>query len=343
MYDDSIYEEVRRYLLVAMSKYHELTPHLWEDGLQEGMVQAWRDVEAGVEPKLKLLRRSAMASRRYFQRGGETSFGKPAISRTGITSLGSSIEKVQAFLDEFVPVHDRQPLAREVAEALGISRSGASTALKRIREGRYDHMKYVQMNNGSNRKDYTYYSTVNIEDFTEDKPHKEGQSEDKLNILGRYAESSPEDSVISNQYLMDIFKQLEPHHAEVLYLRFFQSYTTAEIAEHFGRTGNSSGKGVKLLNTALSQFKMLMTPYEGSCTKGHERTPETSYVSKMATGAFRRVCKVCTEGATKEPKSLICPNGHTKDTRRSDGYMICSTCKREQQKEYRERKNDSSS
>lgn len=90
---DDLLEEVRKYVKVRTTTYMIMMPQLAEDALQEAYIQAWRDVEAGVTPKLKILRRAALATERFFQNKGETPFGKPHQSRHGISSHSQTLEK----------------------------------------------------------------------------------------------------------------------------------------------------------------------------------------------------------------------------------------------------------
>lgn len=343
----NIYEEAERYLKSSLGRWKPHLPQLWEDAYQEGMIQVWRDVEAGVTPKLKIMRRAAMSAEKFFHRNGEYFFGKPRKSREGISTNSTTREKVQVFLEEYLPVHDWvYPTSTVVANALGIRPENAAQHLKRIREGRTDHMKYRE----DGRMDWDYYNTVSVELLGSagdtDKPSNRSWTDDPRLT---YLQSEFEEALIADLNVAHLIKDLSPSHKEILYKVFYEGYTPTEIARGRGVENNPNSIGSKTYNAALSQLRMLLDPYEGECSKGHKRSAETSQVKRRVDGFYLRICTVCRKNGGGD-KSLIatkpmgrkvkthCPKGHLKDQIDSHGRYRCSTCRAEAQRRYTAKK-----
>lgn len=295
---DFDYTEVEKYLAVSLSRFRIMLPDLWEDALQEGLIQAWRDVEAGVEPKLKVLRRAKLKAKSYFNRNGEHSFGKPKVSRAGLRRDSTVIDKVTTYLDEFVPVYDRVPQGTEVAKALGISPASASLALKNIREGRIDHMKYRE----DGRKDWDHYKVVSLQAFDGSgdagvgiygaRNSNTGWEENQI-ITPHIDSPSFEESSVAYMDVISVMKKLAPHHQEVLYLHLFQGYNTGDIGRHLGYTKNISQLGNKAILNAVNQARIALDPYFGKCSAGHTRSEENTLVKLKETGIYNRYCQTC--------------------------------------------------
>lgn len=343
----NIYTEAEAYLKRALRKYNNHLPELIEDAIQEGIIQVWRDMEAGVTPKLKILRRAGLAANKFINRNGEYFFGKPRTSREGITANGTTTQKIKIFLDEYLPVHNWvYPSAIEVAKATGVSRTSVTAILKNIREGRIDHMVYRTANDGSNRKDWDYYNTVSVNSLKNSDSTTDDWTDNPQ--VTKYS-ASWEDNLLSDINLIEVIKKLHPDHQRVLYMYLYEGYTPTEIARESGTVAHPNSVGRKYFQAALGQVHMLIDPYYGECTKGHKRTPETSVVKKRTDGYYFRTCLVCCKngGGDKSrrarkkmgrPISPICPQGHTKDKIDSHGNLRCSKCRAEAQKRYTERK-----
>ncbi len=342
----NIYEEAERYLKSSLARWMPHLPQLWEDAYQEGMIQVWRDVEAGVSPKLKILRRAAMSAEKFFHRNGEYFFGKPRKSREGISRSSTTREKIEVFLEEYMPVHNWvYPTSAVVANAVGIRPENAAQHLKRIREGRTDHMKYRE--NG--RMDWDYYSTVSVEVMNTG----EGESFSNRHWTDNARLSSVhtqfEDELVSNLNVVELLKTLNPPHRDILYKVFYEGYTPTDVARSQGTQNNPNSIGGKTYNAALSQLRMLINPYEGECSQGHKRSAETSEVKKRVDGFYVRICTVCRKNGGGD-KSLLakkpmgrkvkthCPQGHLKDQVDSHGRYRCSTCRAEAQRRYTAKK-----
>lgn len=347
----NIFPECEKYLRAALSRWRKHLPELYEDAFQEGMIQCWRDVEAGVTPKLKILRRASMAGNKFMHRNGEYFFGKPRKSRDGIRTNQKSVEKVQVYLQEVMPVRNNvYPNAREVSDALGIAYSSAQNIMRNIKSGKIDHMVYRE----DGRMDWNHYKTFSVEEMGPGTEHHGDQASNRhWTDDVRFAESF-EDALVSDMDMASILSQLSERHRTVLYMYFYQGYSVVSIGEHFGHTTNVSTKGHRHVNNAISQARMLLDPYHGSCEKGHERTPETSYVKQRAGGVWARVCKICREESgtttaevrkakpfkTGRKEREYCPKNHKKDIRDSKGALRCSQCRAAAQKAYTARRRE---
>lgn len=345
----NIFEEADKYLYKALFRWKALHPELWEDARQEGMIQVWRDVEAGETVKLKILRRASMVANKYVNRNGEYSFGKPKKSRDGLKSKRSTYEKVQAYLDEVMPVLGHWPTAKQVSDHTGLGYGNTQRILKAIREGRVDHMVYRE----DGRKDWDFYKTFSVE--TLGNPNAANNNFHWSDQL-RFGESF-EDDLISDMDFDRLVSQLNEHHREVLRLYFVECYTAVDLKNHYGL--NSSAQASRHINAAINQARMLINPYTGECAAHHPRSPETTVITIREDGVRVRTCRACQGrrsaggGAKKpvrpgakigRPSTKDCPNGHGPKTYQdSKGTMRCHTCKNEQAlKSLRKKKDEGS-
>lgn len=346
----NIFEEADKYLFRALFRWKDLHPELWDDARQEGMIQVWRDIEAGETVKLKILRRASLVANKYIHRNGEYSFGKPKKSRDGLKSKKSTYEKVQAYLDEVVPILGHWPTAKQVSDATGLGYSNTLRVFRDIREGRVDHMVY----NASGRKDWDYYKTVSTESLatsTED-PFTSTWTNSKQVL--RYAETFEED-LVANLSFIDILNELNDHHREVLFLHYQQGYTPSAIAQHFNL--GSSARGSRHIAAATHQASLIVNPYEGSCSSKHKRSADNTTVVKRTDGSLFRICQDCQvnkgvgakkKSVTVDSKGKECAKGHGPiDYVDTKGWLRCLTCKREQalrsyNKQKQKRKNEGS-
>lgn len=348
----NIYEEARKYLRTALAGYGRMLPDLYEDAFQEGMIQVWRDVEAGEPVKLKILRRASLSASKFFQRNGEYYFGKPKKSREGIRQNSSTLEKMQVYLDEVLPVNGNvYPTPAQAAQDLGISQGSAGKAIKAIREGRVDHMVY----RSDGRKDWDHYSTMSIQKL--DSSSEEGGTRswtDNPKLAGHA--TSFENEIVESMDLDLLLSKLAEGPREVLSLYLYDGYDSGDLGRHRGYTTNVSQKGNRLLVAAISQAGMLLNPYEGECSSGHERSEESTLVKqRKADGIYTRVCLVCKSAAAKStlekrkkngtyntgrPVKTHCPQGHLKEATDSRGSLRCRECRRVAQLRYTQRKRD---
>lgn len=339
----NIFTECEAYLRTALARWRKQLPELYEDAFQEGMIQCWRDVEAGVSPKLKVLRRASMSANKFCHRNGEYYFGKPRKSRDGLRSNQKTVDKVQVYLEETKGIRDGVwPQPKEVADALGIARSSAQKILKDIKEGRIDHMVYQE----DGRYDWNHYSQVSVEVLSvnaSDGGEVRHWSDDK-----RIPSETFEDELVGNLDMELLLNKLSDRHKTVLYMYFYEGYSVIDIGRHFGFTTNISTKGDRQLKNAISQARMILAPYSGECGAGHPRTADNTHVKQRVDGVWYRVCTTCKKGAmekahetvkregikTGRKEKLICPKGHTKDRRDSRGSLRCSQCRKDAQKRY---------
>lgn len=347
-FDAKFQNEITSYLTVSLSGFRQMHPEMWEDALQEGYIQAWRDVAAGEEIKLKILRKAKLVSQKYFQRAGTNSFGKPHKSREGISWNSTTRDKIQVYLDEVMPVLGRYPTPLEAAEALGLPRRVTQQHLLKIRSGQGDHMKYGE-EYGHTRTDFNHYREAYLETFRvqgEEGNESPWENHPSLKLDHGNGFSGDADSKLDLQTMLS---KLGDKQKEVLTLHLFYGYNTGDIARHFGV---ASQHGAKAIQRALVQLEIATDPYQGECAAGHKRTPDSIRVNRRSTdGSLTRVCMTCrslTGGpkVAKNPGSRIgrppvvdCPKGHgKKDYKDTRGSLRCRTCKNDTQRESAQRK-----
>lgn len=342
-----IYDEAERYLHVALRRWYknENLRDLVEDAHQEGMIQVWRDMEAGVTPKLKILRRASLASEQFMKRNGEYFFGRARKSRDGLTSNSKAQQKVQAYLDETMPLRGNVwPTATEVSNALGITRDSAGAALRKIKEGRIDHMKYRP----DGRMDWDHYQTHSVETLKVSGDAGGNRHWSDNREFSRMFSQEFEDDIISKYNFIDLLEKIQFKYREVLYLRFVESWSSQEIGQYLAtyKEGAEHQGANKRINRGLSQLRMALGVYEGACTKGHPRSAETCEIVRVDEYSdYYYRCKACKNKPPAQPKPPAnkgtigdpCPNGHKKDKITSNGYARCSTCLREAQARYRKK------
>lgn len=342
----NVFEECEKYLRTALSRWRKQLPELYEDAFQEGMIQCWRDVEAGITPKLKILRRASMHANGFMHRNGEYYFGKPKKSRDGLRTNAAAVEKVKVYLNETRGIRNGiWPGPMEVSKALGINHSSTQKILTDIREGRIDHMVYRE----DGRMDWDFYKTMSVEvlNTTSDTDKELRHWTDDV----RFAETF-EDIIVSDMDMERILKQLTEKHRTVLYMYFYQGYTPVAIGEHFGHRTNVSTKGHRHVRNAIHQASILVHPYQGKCERNHARTEINTLIKCRRDGNWFRMCQTCktedghktvvkqrtTGFRTGRKERPYCPKGHKKDVRDSRGALRCRQCRAEAQKAYTARK-----
>lgn len=305
MSDDlsNIFNEAEKYLKTSLKRYQNHLPELMDDAIQEGMIQVWRDVEQGGRDKIHILRRAKMKSETFFKRQGEFFFGKAPASRDGLRPNNSAINKVQVFLEEYLPVHNNVwPTGAEVSRAIGLTQNSAVRALKAIREGRVDHMKYYE--NG--RKDWDYYSTISVELLNTNTGNESNEVNWTNNPKLKELRTEFEDDLLGDMNLIDLLNKLPDRSREALYLYLYVGYIPKDLGEHFGFTaGHVSSQGGRVLDTALKQVRVLLNPYEGECASGHQRSAETTDVIRRKDGAYYRACIVCQQAKAAKTHKVL--------------------------------------
>jgi len=346
---DEIHNEVVSYLTVSLAKWRKHLPEMYNDAFQEGLIQAWRDVQAGVTPKLKVLRRAKMSAEKYLHRNGEYSFGKPKKSRDGLRTNQATVEKVKAYLEETKGLREGVwPTPKTVSDALGINHSSAQKILKDIREGRVDHMVYRP----DGRMDWNHYSTMSLELMTYSEAGVESSNRHWSDNPKLELRESFEDLFVEDQHFKEVLSQLTEQHRTVLYMYFAEGYSPTDIGRHYGNTDHPSAHGNMMIQRAVNQAHIVVDPYHGTCTKNHERTPENTVVARREGGYWYRSCSTCksaaAQGVNERKKTgharkggrkptTHCPKGHLKEKVGLDGALRCKVCRRENQRRYVER------
>jgi len=348
----NIFKECEAYLRTALARWRVQLPDLYDDAFQEGMIQCWRDVEAGVDggetTRLKILRRAAMSANKFVHRNGEYYFGKPRKSRDGLRTNQKTVEKVKIYLEETKGIRQGVwPKPKEVSEALGVKSNSVQKILKDIKEGRVDHMVYRE----DGRYDWNYYKTMSVEMLSasndEDKEMRHWTDDPRMPSF------SFEDALASDLNMEELLMKLAPKHRTVLYMYFYQGHSAKSIGEWAGHTTNVSTKGARHINSAINQASIILNPYEGACKAGHERREGVTKVMRREyDGIWIRQCLTCQSlsgSATVEKQKKTgfktgrkerthCPKGHKKDVRDSRGSLRCSQCRAQAQREYSARK-----
>lgn len=333
------FEAVKRYLRKALDSWWE-HPR-FEDAIQEGVIQAWRDVDAGIGPDLKILRRAKLKSRTFLINPDRSATGAPRRSHDGsVTEEGErKREKVRMYMDEFYAIHDRLPYQKEIAQAVGVSESTADRIKRDLRDGRFNHAQYEYTESGYKRLARSYFSEVHLDGLV-----SEVEKGDASYVKHFDSGYNLEDEVLGDLGFADVLSSLEPEDREILYLRFYLGWNATEIGKHLGI---SRQLGNKRVSRAVNRARRLLSPenpFTGYCAQGHERTESTTRIVTLVDGRTRRACTVCEsnnaeKGWSRHPKDpnyvhparkkTHCQRGHLIDGERKNGTRYCRTCNRE--------------
>lgn len=294
----SLLDEVRRYLFVIYVKRSDITSSIdkpLDDVVQEGVIHAWDDIQAGIYTKRHILHRASIWSKSFFSTRRPPT-GKPAMSRDFITTADgrARIEKVKNFRNEWFELHDAFPTAQQIADGVGVSVSWAAKVSRNIKNGDLqEHSDQFRDQFGD--LDFSKAVAFSIEGakcLTEEH-HLDSGGEPKF--LLQYAHGSAEEDWFSEQGGLDLLDLLkDDKQRTAVYLYFWQDWSQTEIGEYLGGYSNPQVAASRIIQTALVQLGNVQKPrsVRKHMSKG-ERTEALAdakkrYESGHSTGSISR-------------------------------------------------------
>lgn len=260
----SLLDEVRRYLFVIYVKRSDITSSIdkpLDDVIQEGIIHAWEDIQAGIYTKRHILHRASIWSKAFFSTRRPPT-GKPALSRDFITTADgrARIEKVKNFRNEWFELHDAFPTAQQIADGVGVSHAWAAKVSKDIKNGDIQEHS-SRFRNEFGDLDYTKIVAFSIEGaYTQgngDSPSDQGEPP----FLADRAYGSAEEDWFSERgglELLDLLK--DEKQRTVVYLYFWQQWSQKEIGEYLGGYSNPQVAANKILKSAILQLRNIQKP-----------------------------------------------------------------------------------
>lgn len=255
----SLLDEVRRYLFVIYVKRSDITSSIdkpLDDVIQEGIIHAWEDIQAGTYTKRHILHRASIWSKAFFSTRRPPT-GKPALSRDFITTADgrARIEKVKNFRTEWFELHDAFPTAQQIADGVGVSVSWAAKVSKNIKNGDLQEHS-SRFRNEFGDLDYTKVIAFSIEGAFTMRTGREQHEGEEPSFLLPHAHESAEEDWFSEQgglEMLDLLK--DEKQRTVVYLYFWQQWSQKEIGEYLGGYSNPQVAANKILQYAMAQFR----------------------------------------------------------------------------------------
>ncbi len=319
-------EEIRRYLVKSLSRYRDHSEY--EDGFQEAMIRAWKDVEAGNTEFLHVAHRARQWAFNFYKDvgvGRRHHTGAPKLTNAGRRDARGeqSRSKIQQFVDQYYNLHRQEPTNKQVSQGTGLAVGVVSYHRKNMREGKgINHAMYTEQY-GEKRMDYAAYKQSHITSDNED-------------FIYSFNRVQFEDSVIDELDFYRTLEKIEPFHRNVLYWHHVMGYNAKEISKLLGLEGGSTS-GSRRLRMAHDAVLAALYPdkYPEVCRNGHHRTSDNTLVYEGATG-IRKVCTDCSSetkkrqsARRKQTKGRVlkthCKNNHEIRGYKS-GRRYCKVC-----------------
>lgn len=274
-------KEVERVVRIGIVSF--VTDDRYEDAVQEALIRAWKDIEAGETENFWLVaNRAKIWARSFLGKPHARPTGAPKMSRDGKTTAHATlmVEKVKAFTYEFNKLHGRGPSGTELASGLGMNPHTATMYQRKIREGRIDHAMYDESEGpGHRRAAASYFKPTHITD--------DSINQETFSLEGF------EDTLIAEMDFFRLVEKIPAPYNTVLYLRFALGYTTKEIAEHMEPgVKYASVTGQRRLKKALEMAKEALYGKDvtDTCRNGHLRTEDNT---RWSADNSRRYCVTC--------------------------------------------------
>lgn len=309
------FKRLERYLRVALSSWR--AEDTYEDAVQEGLIRAWKDTEAGMADEDHVKSRAKLWAKNYLKdarTGRRTPTGAPSRTRDGRQdSRGiASREKITQFVDEYVRIHDKPPTNIEVSRATGLSTSVVGYQRRVIREGRMQNNAIYTEEYGERRIDHAAYTVGHFTDETSDALEGAFYSiaANRVNF---------EEDLISEMDFYALLGKLDERHKKILFWYHILGYEAKEVATALGYAPVSSTGSRHIKDAHTAAKSVLETgelpkvvkrtypnrrkprvlkprPQKTHCTKNHE-------LRGYRPSSGKRYCKICNNLRTHPGKT----------------------------------------
>lgn len=308
-------EEVRKYLLKATMSYRNHSDY--EDGFQEGMIRAWKDVQDGNENTLHVCRRAKQWAVNYITdlgSGRRRATGAPVRAHDGLVRAQGDLtrEKISQYIDEYMALHETTPTNKQISMATGISSSVVSRQRLNIKTGRGTNFSITTEQYGELRTDWSAYKHSAITD-------------DNRDFVESYKATTFETDLVDELTFYELLAPLSVEHQKALYLYHILGYTGLEIAKHLGLSEHQM-TGRRKVNDAHKALKNILDPQIETCHNGvHIRTEENTKLTLRSDGYTVKSCLACKTFKKQRDKAL----SENNKTRTTKPKIVKTSCKSE--------------
>lgn len=137
MPDVMTFEEMDSYLRKKLARFRDSA--LWEDGVQEGRISLWQDLEEGTKEHSHMVFRAVLRARSLMFNPTTHPTGHQAVGNAGgsrKTVAGEALrEKIRNYQTEYRQLHNAEPTGYRIAKDLGMSPANVRTQLKKMATG----------------------------------------------------------------------------------------------------------------------------------------------------------------------------------------------------------------
>lgn len=187
----------------------------FDDGIQEALIQVWKDIENGITDRQYLLNRGQIwfTSRVFGENHPWT--GTPRREKHGFRKESAYREKVANFRKEYRELHGEYPTVSETAKCTGLKESTVSYHVKKSRT----YSSAILTDDGGSRlhrKAYIHHSLNDVEG---------SEMESFLRVEGF------ESDVVGESYFTSLVSQLDERTRAVITLRYCYAMSNSEIGQ----------------------------------------------------------------------------------------------------------------
>jgi RNA polymerase sigma factor (sigma-70 family) len=187
----------------------------FDDGIQEALIQVWKDIQEGITDRSYLLNRGQVwfTSRVFGENHPWT--GTPRREKHGFRKDSAYREKVANFRKEYRELHGEYPTIAETSRGTGLKESTVSYHVKKANT----YSSAILTDDGGSRlarKAYIHHSLSDVEGET---------MESFIGVEGF------EDAVIGESYFNTLVTQLDERARMVITLRYCYAMSNSEIGQ----------------------------------------------------------------------------------------------------------------
>lgn len=229
--------DVERSIRSYASRFRQMPDH--EDAIQEGMINAWKDLESGNYDYWHIVRRAQIRIKAVLLDPSHHMTGHIRTSREGIEKDQGrkTREKIRQFVDEYMELHDKKPSGVTIAKGTGITASVVHAHLRRMADGIDHNMALIK--EGTNETDYAAYHVNSLDDMP----------------VEREATPSFEDELVSNMAFQEMIASLSDFEKALLELHFKHDKNFQDIGDTLGYTKNGRIKARKHVLKAIEKVR----------------------------------------------------------------------------------------
>lgn len=227
----------------------------FEDGLQEGYIQAWRDIEKGGYDFYHILHRAQTKAHAFFMEDGHHHpTGHLAITSENrrLPETAQAIrDKIVAYREEYFRLHDQYPPHTVADKALGLKEGSVGNHVRSM--AKYGSYKPQMTEDG--RVDVRAYQLVSL-DWQPD----EASDTNDIVAMARYQvlqTPSFEDEYVDQVSFFDLIKPLPVDMKQILTMKFIYEMKESEIGRVLGYKHAQVGANRKI-KKALKMLKSII-------------------------------------------------------------------------------------